>query len=325
VFFLSTKHSVMRVQKLPLRVVVLTSLLLTWWSTTWVHSPQIRSLRGEKKPGISSLSIQATKLDRYVIPERRRVGHTPLAFLRVIGLATTLMTLGFFVVLPVVSVGVLLKKDPSRKWVDLVICAWSKMTISPFFRVKISGQENLPQKSEACVYVANHQSFMDILSVYQLFKPFKFVSKASILKIPFVGWAMKRAKTITIEREDRRSQLKTFRDCVETLEQGTSIFVFPEGTRSSDGKLLKFKRGPVSMAKRAKVPIVPMTILGTGRLMPAKKEYLLYQNDAGVKIKVHPMISAKEVEETPDDVLLQRLKQTIDASLPPQLKQDEAM
>lgn len=58
-FFRSTKHSVMRVQKLPLRVVVLTSLLLTWWSTTWVHSPQIRSLRGEKKPGISSLSIQA--------------------------------------------------------------------------------------------------------------------------------------------------------------------------------------------------------------------------------------------------------------------------
>ena len=64
------------------------------------------------------LNFEATKLDRYVIPETRRVGHTPLAFLRVIGLATTMMTLGFFVVLPVVSVGVLLKKDPSRKWVS---------------------------------------------------------------------------------------------------------------------------------------------------------------------------------------------------------------
>ena len=64
------------------------------------------------------LHFEASKLDRYVIPERRRVGHTPLAFLRVIGLATTLVTLGFFVVLPVVSVGVLLKKDPSRKWVS---------------------------------------------------------------------------------------------------------------------------------------------------------------------------------------------------------------
>lgn len=65
-----------------------------------------------------SSTLKASKLDRYVIPERRRVGHTPLAFLRVIGLATTMMTLGFFVVLPVVSVGVLLKKDPSRKWVS---------------------------------------------------------------------------------------------------------------------------------------------------------------------------------------------------------------
>lgn len=258
-------------------------------------------------------------MERYVAPAQRRVGHTPLAVLRVVGLALILVTLGLFVVFPVVSVGMLVKKDPGRKWVDLVICAWAKMTISPFFRVKIKGHDNLP-KDKACVYVANHQSFMDILSVYQLFKPFKFVSKASILKIPLVGWAMRRAKTITIEREDRRSQLNTFRECVEALKKGTSIFVFPEGTRSSDGKLLKFKRGPVSIAKRAKVPTVPLTILGTGRLMPAKKEYLLYQNNCGVKLVVHPMISAKEVQETPDDELLQRLRDTIDASQPPQLQ-----
>ncbi|CAL1169342.1 unnamed protein product [Cladocopium goreaui] len=262
---------------------------------------------------------RSVPLERYVAPAQRRVGHTPLAVLRVVGLALILVTLGLFVVFPVVSVGMLVKKDPGRKWVDLVICAWAKMTISPFFRVKIKGHDNLP-KDEACVYVANHQSFMDILSVYQLFKPFKFVSKASILKIPLVGWAMRRAKTITIEREDRRSQLNTFRECVEALKKGTSIFVFPEGTRSSDGKLLKFKRGPVSIAKRAKVPIVPLTILGTGRLMPAKKEYLLYQNNCGVKLVVHPMISAKEVQETPDDELLQRLRDTIDASQPPQLQ-----
>ncbi|CAK9034890.1 1-acyl-sn-glycerol-3-phosphate acyltransferase BAT2 [Durusdinium trenchii] len=172
------------------------------------------------------------------------------------------------------------------------------MTISPFFRVTITGKENLPD-DEACVYVANHQSFMDILSAYQLFKPFKFISKASILKFPLIGWVMRRAKTITIEREDRKSQLKTFRDSVDALKDGNSLFVFPEGTRSSDGRLLPFKRGPVSMAKRAKVPIVPMTILGTGRIMPSKKEYLLYQNNAGVKIIVHPKVPVQEVEDTP--------------------------
>ncbi|CAK9072044.1 unnamed protein product [Durusdinium trenchii] len=145
------------------------------------------------------------------------------------------------------------------------------MTISPFFRVTITGKENLPD-DEACVYVANHQSFMDILSAYQLFKPFKFISKASILKFPLIGWVMRTA---------------------------TPFLFFPEGTRSSDGRLLPFKRGPVSMAKRAKVPIVPMTILGTGRIMPSKKEYLLYQNNAGVKIIVHPKVPVQEVEDTP--------------------------
>ena len=72
----------------------------------------------KSKKNIREIDSKASgSLDRYVTPERRRVGHTALAFLRVIGLASTLLTLGLFFVVPVVSAGVLLKKDPSRKWV----------------------------------------------------------------------------------------------------------------------------------------------------------------------------------------------------------------
>ncbi|CAK9035213.1 1-acyl-sn-glycerol-3-phosphate acyltransferase BAT2 [Durusdinium trenchii] len=298
-----------------MRSVKLICLWLSLWLGLAFLAPRIPAAP-VRSPAVLA---RAKSLDRYVPPSKRMVGHTPLAVLRVLLMASVIAVVGTFVAAPAICFGLLVKKDRRRKWVDLILCAWAKMTISPFFRVTITGKENLPD-DEACVYVANHQSFMDILSAYQLFKPFKFISKASILKFPLIGWVMRRAKTITIEREDRKSQLKTFRDSVDALKDGNSLFVFPEGTRSSDGRLLPFKRGPVSMAKRAKVPIVPMTILGTGRIMPSKKEYLLYQNNAGVKIIVHPKVPVQEVEDTPDDVLLQKLRDTIESALPPQLQ-----
>ncbi|CAE7563745.1 LPAT1 [Symbiodinium pilosum] len=239
-----------------------------------------------------------------------------------IRLAVTIFSLSAWVV-PAILLGlpVVKRKDPkSRKYVDGVIGVWSKMTTWPFFKVKVKGRENLPPEDQAVVYAGNHQSFMDILSCYHLNKPFKWVSKASILKIPVIGWAMKRANTITIEREDRRSQMEAFRRCISTLQEGTSIFIFPEGTRSADGALLKFKKGPVSMAKRAKVPIIPVTILGTGRMMPSKKEYLLYHSRPGVEIIVHPPMSAQEVQDTPDADTLLKLRQTIESALPLQLQ-----
>lgn len=217
-----------------------------------------------------------------------------------------------------------LRFDPnSRRLIDRFVILWSRMVVFPLFGVKVKNRENLPSERQACVYVANHQSFMDILSLYHLGVPFKFVSKASILKIPVIGWAMRRAKTITIERDDKRSQLATFRQCVDALKGGTSICIFPEGTRSKDGSLLDFKKGPFAMAKRAKVPIVPITILGTGRLMPSKREYQLFRSGAGVDVVVHPLVSAQEIQERPEEEISKRVKATIESALPPSLRRGE--
>mmetsp|Transcript_71664 Transcript_71664/g.167822 ORF Transcript_71664/g.167822 Transcript_71664/m.167822 type:complete len:325 (+) Transcript_71664:26-1000(+) len=287
--------------------------------------PTDRSLRRPPPVALVARTANAgsgAELKQFVRPNRRLPGHSVLAFFRSIGLMWTMFCLSAWVV-PAISAGlpVVKRKDPvARKYVDRVISAWSQMTTWPFFSVKVKGRENLLPKDQAVVYVANHQSFMDILSCYHLFRSFKWVSKASILKIPVVGWAMKRTGTITIEREDRRSQMAAFRQCVSTLQEGASIFIFPEGTRSPDGALLEFKKGPVSMAKRAKVPIVPVTILGTGRLMPSKKEFFLYHNRAGVEVIVHPAVSAEAVQETPDKELLLNLRNTIESALPLELQ-----
>ncbi|CAE7943998.1 PKAR, partial [Symbiodinium sp. KB8] len=89
---------------------------------------------------------------------------------------------------------------------------------------------------------------------------------------------------------------------------------------SNDDMAVLQCEGPVSMAKRAKVPIVPVTILGTGRLMPSKKEFFLYHNRAGVQVIVHPAVSAEEVQETPDKEVLLNLRNTIESALPLELQ-----
>lgn len=265
-------------------------------------------------------------MERFVSPERRVLGHAQLAFFRALGILSTIFAVGVLTIpvivlaLPVVNI-----RDPVRRsFMDRILMLWSRISVWPFFRVKVIGQENLLPEKQACVYVANHASFMDILSCYHVPRRFKWVSKASIVKIPIIGWAMRATKTILIKREDKRSQLATFRECVDVLKKDTSIFVFPEGTRSPSGSLIEFKKGPFAMAKRGGVPMVPITIRGTNRLMPSKKEYFLFCNSAGVEVVVHPAVSAKEVQDSSDKELIGRVRDTIESALPPVLRRESA-
>jgi len=146
------------------------------------------------------------------------------------------------------------------------------------------------------------------------------VSKASIMKIPIVGWAMGFAKHVTVQREDRRSQVQAIRDCDAKLKNGVSIFLFPEGTRSKTGELLEFKRGAFSIARRAGVGILPITVLGTGRVMPPGREFLLFPSRRGVRIVVHPMVSAEQVQAMPDEQNIAQIQGTIASALPSSLR-----
>lgn len=266
--------------------------------------------------------ISQSDADAFLVPPSRRFGHAPFAVLRAVGLLVTLFGAGFgALAVMLLAFPRITKKDPTaRKFFDRVIQCWSAITVWPFFKVKIVGRENLPPEDQTCVYVANHNSFMDILAAYHLNRPFKFVSKASILKIPIVGWAMKWARMITIDRDDKRSQLDTFRKCVDALKKGTSIFIFPEGTRSPTGALIDFKKGPFAMAKKASVPIVPITILGTSRLMPSKKEYFLYRSAVGAQLIIHPAVSAEDIKAKPDDEIVAQVRQSIESGLPTSLQ-----
>lgn len=134
-------------------------------------------------------------------------------------------------------------------------------------RVLVKGREKISKPPY--IIMCNHQSALDIFVLY-LAMPFlfKWIAKRQLFSIPVVGWIMKRANYISIDRESPREGLKAINDAAQKIRNGLNILIFPEGTRSRDGKLLPFKKGVFSLALRAGVPVIPVGINGTGRLQP---------------------------------------------------------
>lgn len=202
---------------------------------------------------------------------------------------------------------------------DWVVQNWAKISLMLLgSKVEVVGTENLPPKGEGALYCPNHCSFLDIfvLSAY-LPRYVKYVSKIEILRIPLIGWAMLFARHIALRREDRKSQLETFKNTIESLQAGNSIVTFPEGTRSKDGRLATFKKGPFTMAAKAGVRVVPVSIVGTHIFQPTNAAVPIAP-PRGVRIVIHPVLDvpvAKKEGET-----LEQCKAAIAAGLPSEMQ-----
>ncbi|KAL4450698.1 hypothetical protein ABPG77_001054 [Micractinium sp. CCAP 211/92] len=206
-----------------------------------------------------------------------------------------------------------LKFDKYRRRAEHAInTVWAKLTTLFYYPVEIQGLENLPASDQPAVYVSNHQSFLDIYTLFHLHRDFKFISKTSNFLIPIIGWSMFLTGHVMINRVDRRSQLECLKQCGELLKQGASVLFFPEGTRTKDGRMHAFKKGAFSVAAKAKVPVVPITLVGTGDLMPNNREYLLYPGK--VKVIIHPPVAPASA-----DAMADAAYKAVASSLPPEL------
>lgn len=136
-------------------------------------------------------------------------------------------------------------------------------------RLTLEGLENI-HPDGSYVFASNHLSFMDtpvVLSCIPVH--FRFLAKAGLFNIPFLGWYLRRAGHIAVPRDDPRAALKTLSKAAETLRKlSISLLVFPEGGRSPDGILLDFKDGAAYLAIKGQVPLVPIAIVGTHELLP---------------------------------------------------------
>lgn len=160
-------------------------------------------------------------------------------------------------------------------------------------RVSVFGLEHLPPPGTPVVYMANHQSYMDIPVLFG-FLPvqFRIIAKESLFKVPFMGWHLTRAGNIPINRTNRREAMRSIARAADRIREGTSVVVFPEGTRSRNGSLQPFKAGSFKLGVTAGVAIVPLTIIGTCRIL--EKDSLLFHPGA-VELHVHPAIPTADL------------------------------
>ncbi len=146
---------------------------------------------------------------------------------------------------------------------------WSKSILSIFgIRLSVEGFERL-DAARSYVFVSNHASMFDIPTVVVALKGrVNIVFKKELTRVPIWGWALRYGHFIMIDRSNAREALQSIERAAESIRKGNSVILFPEGTRTKDGKLQPFKRGAFALAVKSGVPVVPLTINGTFKIMP---------------------------------------------------------
>lgn len=170
----------------------------------------------------------------------------------------------------------------------------------PAWSVEATGREKI-RKDATYMVVSNHQSQLDILVAFSLFFHFKWVSKAEVFTLPLIGWNMALNEYIQIKRGERQSVENMMRKCEAAIARGNSVYFFPEGTRSRDGRLKPFKPGAFILAKKMKIPILPIAINGSKNALP--KNSINFHGRHRMRIKVldeipYARFAEMSVEET---------------------------
>jgi 1-acyl-sn-glycerol-3-phosphate acyltransferase len=170
----------------------------------------------------------------------------------------------------------------NNKWMIIQGIVLTKM--SPFWKVIVEGKEKL-DPDQPYIIIPNHQSLLDIVFFNMLRHRLRWVSKIEIFRVPLVGWEMKMVKYIELIRGNKASVIRMMDKCVESLQDGISVVIFPEGTRSLTGAIGKFKTGAFQLAVKTDKPLLPVLIDGTGEIMP-KKGGVIFRSRRTVRIRV---------------------------------------
>ena len=146
-------------------------------------------------------------------------------------------------------------------WSDLLIA------LNPYWSLKICGLEHIDHK-QTYVVIANHQSMADIVVLYQTKMQFKWVAKASLFKVPFIGWCLSLIKHIKLTRGDYSSIKEIYHQASQWLRKDMSVLFFPEGTRSSTNEMGEFQNGAFKLAIKERKPVLPICLGGTQTAIP---------------------------------------------------------
>ena len=165
------------------------------------------------------------------------------------------------------ALGLLVSRELSF-WIAKNI--WAK-SVCFFVRCKIQvfGKEIISTTNSPVIFCANHLSNFDIIAIYRsVDRPIYFIAKKELSKIPFLGWYMKAAGMIFIDRTNHEKAIISMREAGELIKKGRNVITFPEGTRSKNGNIGKFKKGSFLIAYNDKIPIIPIAIKNSNKINP---------------------------------------------------------
>ncbi len=199
------------------------------------------------------------------------------------GLFAVIVTISTFLVLAAIAItiGIFSKSTAfprklEKLWIWFVVKSGG-------LKIRTEGAENVP-RDQAVVFACNHSSQLDIPVLYfALPVPFCFLVKKELFKIPLFGTTLRQMGHIPVNRSGGKAALKSLKKAAESIKKGTSIVVFPEGTRSPTGKLQEFKPGVIMIALFAESPVIPVAICGTYKALP-KGKLLIKPTEITVKI-----------------------------------------
>ena len=228
-----------------------------------------------------------------------------LVFAPVVGVVTTVQaSLAFFLSL-VVS---------PRTASKLSAVPWARILASAApMKVRVEGRENI-DPHQSYVLVSNHQSQFDIFLLYGwLGIDFKWVMKQELRAVPGIGMACDRLGHIFIDRSNHAAAMATLEEAKRKIVNGTSVMFFPEGTRSRDGKLMRFKKGAFRMAVDLGLPVLPLTVTGTRNVLPAATSDLM---PGSARLIIHSPIPVEGLTSADCSNLSNQVRDVIASALP---------
>ncbi len=194
--------------------------------------------------------------------------------------------------------------------VDRRLQAWSRAIVErASIELSVRGRELMPD-GESFVIMSNHQSLYDVPVIYQaLGRRIRMVAKQELFRVPIWGRAMRGAGFIALDRKSRQRSRQTLLESAQVLHGGTSIWIAPEGTRSKTGELGPFRKGGFHLALQSGARILPLTVLGTRAVLPAKGAHIT--DGCAVQVVIHEPIEPARFGEAGRDQLIQVVRQTI--------------
>lgn len=198
---------------------------------------------------------------------------------------------------------------------DRRLMQWSRAIVERArIDLNVEGLEHATP-GESFVLMSNHQSLYDIPVIYQaLQRRIRMVAKQELFRVPLWGRAMERAGFIALDRDNRERSRQTLLASATELQHGTSIWIAPEGTRSRDGSLGAFRKGGFHLALQSGARILPVTVIGTGAVLPAKGAHIT--DGCHVRVVVHAPVAPAEYGEARRDELVARVRSAIASALP---------